>query len=132
MNRRGLLSLFGGGAAAVVSGVSVKDAAAQLGLENGLVVGGPLPNVVSEGGEPSSNPYSGLPHSYMRHLWRMRDRIQHSNPHMPAHIATKRSWSPAFKEGVNRREVEIMEAFINKVEADEAFAERVGKMLGLN
>lgn len=129
MNRRSLLSLFGGGAAAAVSGVSVKDAAAQLGLESGLVAGGPLPPVESAVGVG----FSGVTpvHSAMRHLWQLRDRTHHSNPHMPAHIATKKSWSPAFKESVHRREVEIMDAFIAKVEADEEFAAHISKALGL-
>jgi hypothetical protein len=128
MDRRTILSLFGGGAAAAVSGVSAKDAAAKLGLESGLVAGGPLPDVNGVAGVEVT---SRLPHFVMARLWRERERAHHSNPHMPAHIATKKSWSPAFKESIHRREVEIIDAFIEKIEADEEFAKRVGAALGL-
>lgn len=128
MDRRAILSLFGGGAAAAVSGVSAKDAASQLGLEGGLVAGGPLPDVGSVvAGEVGFN----ASHFVINHLWRARDRAHSSNPHMPVHIATKKSWSPAFKESIHRREVEIIDAFIAKVDADEEFAKRVGAALGL-
>lgn len=129
MNRRGLLALIGGGAASAASGMSVKDAAKAIGATDALVMSAP-----PIGGDPvpvGSGSFSSH-HRVMQRLWRARDRATHGHHTMPAHIATKRSWSPVFKEAVLRREADILEAFIEQVERDEELASRVARFLGVD
>lgn len=133
MNRRMLLSFLGAGAASAASGMSAKDAAKALGAPGAAAMNAPLPEVVTGGQRAQSNAvgHPAVQSAAMRKLYRHRGRLEHSNPHMPVHIATKQSWSPVFKESVHQREMAIMDALIEKFEADDAFRRKVAQLLGV-
>lgn len=128
MHRRSILAMFGGGVASAASGISVKDAAEAIGAEDALQVGGPLPpSQEAVGGQLNSRLSRAL-----QAVYREREiNRSHADHRLPAHIACMKSWSPAFKVAVHKRETEIIDAFIERVERDEQFAGKVAGILGL-
>lgn len=128
IGRRRILSLFGGAVGAAASGVSVKDAMA---LSSGLP---PMPEGESRAAGCDGVAYDGPEEP--RH-WRMINALRERHyearealhEKMGAHIATKKSWSPAFKEHVHSQEIREFREFIQRLERDQKFADRVSSML---
>lgn len=120
MDRRGLLRLFAGGAAAgATGGVSVSAAAAAIGV-----------NAASATIEQIGENCSGAP-GLSQFPWRVMNvmrahRYAKARPvdQMPPHISGKRSWSPTYKASQFAREEAILEAFYQRMEAEEGFADR--------
>lgn len=61
-----------------------------------------------------------------------RHRDQRVNPYegISVEIATKRSWSTAYKQHWHAKEMAELRALRRQLEADEAFASRAARMLG--
>lgn len=130
MDRRSILRLFSGSAAAAASGMSVKEAARALGDEGSMAMN--VPASAEIGQMPVTAVGWGSPgKSLLSALCRERERLTYANPHMPPHIATKKSWSPAFKKAVFDRELAILEAMIDRLERDDDFRAHVAAALGL-
>jgi hypothetical protein len=110
IGRRSILTAFLGAMGAAGSGIKPGAAARAAGLLSG----------VSAGAEPEYPTTHGVPcdpldnrefieaRGILRALWAKRERHE-SRTRLPAHIATKRSWSPAFKEHVAEQELREIE-----------------------
>lgn len=123
-DRRSLLKLLAGGGFAA-SGMSTKDAAKAIGLPDVPPMNQSIPMEGAVGHLPAT-------HSIARQrFWRVRERATRSPHTMPAHIATKKSWSPVFKEAVRARETEIWDRFAEELEYNEAFVEKALELLGV-
>jgi hypothetical protein len=129
MDRRHLIKLLLGGATvgATGAGVTVKAAAAAIGVDQ--------LTASRDDCVEAATPVGG---GYER--WRIRNvmeshRFAKSRPmhHMPAHLASKRSWSAIYKASQLAREEAIMSAFRQRLDTDDSFAEQViNAILGEN
>lgn len=130
MSRRAFLKLLGGGAAASVSGVSVKQAAALTGVS--ASVGGPI----GTGWDAASVEGGIFPRMHsadrvLEALWRRQQVESTPLEHMPAHITSMKSWSPTFKYSVFLREREIIAEFERRIHEEEDFKNKVASLLGI-
>lgn len=119
--RRGFLGFVLGGAAAASAPpvIGVKAAAAALGVNEAMTA-----TEIAEAGAPSG----GLEDAE----WRLINRIEQlhynrrvSEDRLPVHIATKRSWSPAYKAMIYAREQAIMETYLDRMRRDRSFLDKV-------
>lgn len=126
MDRRSLLRLFGAAPAAALSGLSTKEVAAKLGMG--------VPNLSDPPSQEETmafpQPMRSKTDILLGRLWRNGENRRLASQQMPAHIASKKSWSPVYKESVYREELELYQSIIDKIERDEAFAKRAAKLLG--
>lgn len=126
--RRTILKAIGMAMAAPATApasMSVGAAAASLGVAvNGLE--DPVADVESGCVGLGSYPYDIIDAMFAR-----REQSRTPNEHMPHHIRSKKSWSPAFKHHVFMREEAIMQAVRRRIHDDEDFRTKVGQMLGL-
>lgn len=129
LGRRQILKLLTGAGAAAASGVSVREASQSLGIPENVASSHQLLGFTAE--ENTRAHYRAI--GGIRSAAFRRSEARSRPPeYMPAHIGTKKSWSPAFKEHVLEHEMRIMHAYLDKLESDEAFARKVFDALGLD
>lgn len=128
VNRRGILGFILGGAAAAAAppAVTVKTAAAALGVSTAMSP--------SEIVEAASGPSSGLSDID----WMLINRVEsmyyarsRAVKDMPSHISSKKSWSPVYKASVFAREEAIMRAYLDRLKYDKPFLAAIREALGL-
>jgi hypothetical protein len=128
-SRRGLLKMIlGAGVSAPMIGSA--GAAKALGVP---LFAQPGPSVHDLGTTGSFAPeplgtINGFP------LWKLRRKADYQRQalnYLPAHIASKRSWSPIYKAGEYAREQMIIDAYFDRMEGDKSFAADVARALGL-
>lgn len=128
MDRRGLLSLFAGAGAAGATGLKPRDVVA-------LTRGAPVGPLVSGAGAAVEPCAPEMPNLYWRtrRLHRLLDRkmegLHRSAGPMPAHIASKRSWSAAFKASEAEREWAELRAAMDALD-EETVVDRLARLLG--
>jgi hypothetical protein len=64
-------------------------------------------------------------------LFEGRSQAPYRASHLPEHIVSKKSWSPAFKLSCARKEEEERRRIREALQRDKSFRKKVGKMLGL-
>lgn len=141
LNRRSILSFFAGGAASAASGVSVREAAASLGTTTAMNVPAPQlpdPDPWDEGFGPctaDTSPADRLKVAARSRVFDVlhqeRERILYARPDFPPHIASKKSWSPVFKESVRRREIAIIDAALHRMQREESITDKLLSALGI-
>lgn len=124
INRRNLIGMIlgGGAAAAVDPTMTVSKAAAALGLP----ADPDMSDLVEKGQDIILTPGRHFEPWEITNLYRV-SMLSKTRPagEMPAHIATKLSWSPSYKASVWQKEMMIIELLDMKMRRDQAFAERV-------
>ena len=130
MNRRTLLGRILGGAV-VTPSLTIEDAAKVLGLSSARAPTSEILDHVAAS-PPMSYRQNQLDQA-MNALWRTRhlETSEANNEReMPVEIATKKSWSPAFKASEWRREKLIWMALEDKIRSDEALQQKLADILG--
>ncbi|MDE4303606.1 hypothetical protein PXK30_09685 [Phaeobacter gallaeciensis] len=135
LDRRGILRLLGGGlvtSATVDPKTIAKEIAASSGA--GLTASGgggiaPIGNGLSECGIASQTMGRGVSDLFNA-LYRKADGDRNDQRHIPEHIASKKSWSQAFKLAETRREHAEIQELIRRLESDHDLAARLAKKLG--
>lgn len=128
MNRRDIIRGLLGGAGAAASGMSPKEAAKAIGAPGALDMG--------EAGQAQLDHLAPhVPSRPARQLRRIiyarQDAYQRSEDHLPAHIRSKKSWSPVFKAACYERELIVINMLLEKIDDDETFASKVLGALGI-
>lgn len=129
MNRRGLLRILGSGVAASAT-VNPKEIVAEAMSKSGLAAG-----VAGLGNDPSGEAgMPGPPHDPVDDLlssfWDHNEARHQAASLMPAHIACKKSWSPAFKQSEAFKEYKALIDARRHLERNRSIAARVAKKLG--
>jgi hypothetical protein len=129
IGRRRILSLFGGAVGAAASGVSVKDAMALSSSMTPIPEGESLTSTTAVGvlDAPEKPRHWRIINAMRQRHYETREALHEK---MGAHIATKKSWSPAFKEHVDAQEIREFREFMHRLERDQKFADRVAGILG--
>lgn len=133
LGRRNLLGLImGGGAAAVVNPkVSLKEAAGAIGIP----IGAPLGDIVDASGLSGPGPQEAVHDPFWDVMDLLRARRYAENKplgEMPAHIASKKSWSAVFKASEFTREEMIYLALEQKLRRDMDFRNNIfGSLFGI-
>lgn len=124
------------GAGAIGPQIALGEAAAALGVSKLAIAG--APSVFEVLSEPVGSGENCTVGPAAMHGWRLIqflrqdfERRTESIDHLPVHIRSKRSWSDAYKIGEAAREKAILDAYIDRLERDEGFAETVYAALGL-
>lgn len=135
LNRRGILRLLGGGLAASAT-VDPKAVAKEIAASgrSGLTGSGgggiaPIGNGLSECGIASQTMDRGVSDLFNA-LYRKADGDRNDQRHIPEHIASKKSWSQAFKLAETRREYAEVQELIRRLERDQDLAQRLAEKLG--
>lgn len=127
LNRRGILRLIGGGLATSAT-VDPKSLAKEIAASGGSG-GAPSGNVesqcsiVSQIMDPAAD-------NLLSALYHKADGDRLDMHHVPEHIASKKSWSQAFKLAETRRERAEIRELIRRLESDHDLAARLAKKLG--
>lgn len=121
MNRRGILRAALG--LVVAPAVGVNQAAAALGVSTAIGVSGPRCEVEAVNAKET---------------WKIGERLRTAQyaaerpvDAMPPHIRGKKSWSDVYKSSVFAREQEIIEAYIQRIQKDDAFAQAAARAMGM-
>lgn len=126
LTRRGILGLFGGGVASAASGISPAQAAEHLGVSlnepTGLLDGEHAPVGVA--------PFSSDMRPFQL-LHRARENRYRPPGGLPDHIASKKSWSGAFKDHVDRQERAVLHMLEDCLDRDDQFRARFAELLGV-
>lgn len=142
ISRRGILRLFGAGAASAATGVRPHDAAKALGLAGVPAAHEDVMDKIEKEGigsissPPRFVPKPTLP-SLNSRIEELHDRVwakvhrRHNDSNMPLNIKTKKSWSAEFKDSCWQKEEEVMRYYFRKLQSDRAFAKSVIKGLGI-
>lgn len=128
IGRRGILGLLlgAGAASAAPAVITVKAAAAALGVDEAMSAN-EIAGVTSEGIGPTWDTHWRLISLLERTHYAKRRPVAD----MPSHISTKRSWSPTFKAMIHAREEAIMQAYFDKLRMDQSFTEKLlGQVFG--
>lgn len=133
MSRRNILSLFAGTGAAAATGANPAKLVQELGVSGWLDADVPQTTggVVSAGrSRQSIGRY--LDRYHMADALFTKKRMLRETPNrVPEHIASKKSWSGAYKMHVAAREQYQMWDIEQKIRHDEDFALKVAKHLGI-
>ena len=138
INRRSILNLFGGGAAAIAVSPqeSVKSMAKSLGISDLASI---MPTEISSssGVYQANEAISGISNGYSDH-WKfmsMLNTIEDTQrtpiTNYPPHIRNKKSWSDVYKTHEFTKELLIRQAWRYKMETDENFRKNVMNILGI-
>jgi hypothetical protein len=129
MNRRGLLRMLGSGVAAgatVNPKEIVAEAMSKTGLASGVAGLGHDPSGEAGMPGPQHDPVDDLLSSFWDH-----NEARHQAAHtMPAHIASKKSWSPAFKQSEAIKEYKAQIDARRHLERNRSLAAKVAKKMG--
>ena len=125
IRRRGLIGMMlgAGAAASAPQAVTVKAAAAALGVSEALTATEVADNCAgdAQGLMDSSSEWRWSLINLLERAYYAKRRPLHEMPH---HIAGKRSWSPTYKAMVFAREEAIMQAYLEKIRQDRSFLEK--------
>ena len=127
LNRRGLLRMAAALPAVAAAG-SVRQAADAMGV--GTVTG---QTVI--GGRALSPRVADAREIFHRALWRMRQRSEQQarlERAMPPHIASMKSWSPAYRNHIAMKEWELVQAYCDRLEEDQEMMRKAMIAFGLN
>lgn len=120
IKRRGILGLLlgAGAGAAAPPIITVKAAAAALGVSEAMTATEIADTAIGSAGPPEVD-------------WQIINMIETTQyekrrpmTEMPAHIASKKSWSQVYKASVNARETAIIRSYIDKLRRDRSFLEK--------
>lgn len=112
--------------------IAVAEAAAALGVSTAATVGAKSIYDLADGGASVGAGPAGPPFGWrlVRPLHNHRENERTPVEHLPVHIRTKKSWSDAYKVGEAARERAIFDAYIERIEKDEAFALKFATAMG--
>lgn len=128
LNRRGILRLIGGGLATTAT-VDPKAVAKE--IANSRARGDGMAAPIGNGDEQCGIAAMDRGVSDLFNaLYRKADGDRNDQRHIPEHIASKKSWSQAFKLAETRREYAEIQELIRRLERDQDLAERLAKKLG--
>ena len=133
INRRSILNLFGGGAAAIAVAPqeSVKSMAKSLGISDlAAVMPTEINNVLCNDTGSINSGYS--PYWELVSMLNVIEDTQRTPiNNYPSHIRNKKSWSDVYKSHEFTKEVMIRRAWQRKMESDEYFRKNVMNILGI-
>lgn len=113
--------------------IAVAEAAAALGVSTAATVGAKSIYDLTDGGaNVGAEPVAMSPSTWrlVRLLNNHRENERTAVEHLPVHIRTKKSWSDAYKVGEAARERAIFDAYIERIDNDEAFALKFATAMG--
>ena len=121
LNRRSLLMrALGIGAAASTVKPGAVSAILADGDSRGRIFGMDIPSIPPFDPGVGSNGLSGREEALLEDLTRAASReIDMTRREMPADIATKKSWSPVFKEHLRRQRIADLEVFRSRLVTNE-------------
>lgn len=116
--RRGFLSFVLGGAAAAAAPpvVGIKAAAAALGVSEAMSA-----TEITDAVGPPMSSLTDIDWAVINRVERQHYARRRPTSELPPHIATKRSWSPAFKTMVHAREEAILQAYLDQLRLNKSF-----------
>lgn len=120
--RRGFLGFVLGGAAAAAAPpvVGIKTAAAALGVSEAMTA-----TEIADALAPPIDDIGDDGWAVINQIERIHYARRRPTSELPPHIATKRSWSPAFKTMVHAREEAIMMAYLAELRLNKSFMAKV-------
>jgi len=129
MNRRGLLRMLGSGVAAGAT-VNPKDIVAEAMSKTGLASGVACLGNDPSSGESLSGPIQDPVDDLLSSFWDYNEARNQAAHTMPAHIASKKSWSPAFKQSEAIKEYKAQIDARRHLERNRSLAAKVAKKMG--
>jgi hypothetical protein len=127
LNRRGILQMIGGGFAASAT-VDPKSLAKEIAASGGAGIA-PIGNGESQCCIEPRTMDPGAS-NLLSALYQKADGDRLDTRHIPEHIASKKSWSQAFKLAETRREHAEIQELIRRLESDHDLAARLARKLG--
>lgn len=116
--RRGFLGFVLGGAAAAAAPpvVGIKAAAAALGVSEAMTA-----TEITDTAYPKMSELTDADWAIINRVERQHYARRRPTSELPPHIATKRSWSPAFKTLIHAREEAIIQAYLDNLRLNKSF-----------